>query len=107
MHYGTYIPNVMYFGMCNAPAFFQRTMQKDFAPFLEQYRENMDQYMDDWWIDSNQQQHSRASIMCASHPQFSQHMQEAFLLLKGVQMQNHATLNHTARMVGHWRRTLY
>jgi hypothetical protein len=37
----------MYFGMCNAPAFFQRTMQKDFAPFLEQYRENVDQYIDD------------------------------------------------------------
>jgi len=25
-HHGTYIPEVMYFGMCNAPAFFQRTM---------------------------------------------------------------------------------
>ena len=24
--HGTYIPEVMYFGMCNAPAFFQRTM---------------------------------------------------------------------------------
>jgi len=47
MHYGTYIPNVMYFRMCNAPAFFQRTIQKDFAPFLEQYRENVDQYIDD------------------------------------------------------------
>jgi len=49
-HHGTYIPEVMYFGMCNAPAFFQRTMQNDFAPFLEQYRENAGQYMDDWWI---------------------------------------------------------
>jgi len=25
-HHRTYIPEVMYFGMCNAPAFFQRTM---------------------------------------------------------------------------------
>jgi Reverse transcriptase (RNA-dependent DNA polymerase) len=50
MHYGTYIPNIIYFGMCNAPAFCQRTMQKDFAPFLKQYRENADQCMDDWWI---------------------------------------------------------
>jgi hypothetical protein len=24
--YGMYIPEVMYFGMCNAPAFFQRMM---------------------------------------------------------------------------------
>jgi hypothetical protein len=51
--YGIYIPNVMYFGMCNAPAFLQRRMQKDFGPFLEQYRENVDQYMDDWWIATN------------------------------------------------------
>jgi chloramphenicol O-acetyltransferase len=43
----------MYFGMCNAPAFLQRRMQKDFGPFLEQYRENVDQYMDDWWIATN------------------------------------------------------
>jgi hypothetical protein len=40
--YGIHIPNIMYFGMCNAPAFFQRTMQKDFMPFLEQYWENTD-----------------------------------------------------------------
>jgi len=48
--HGMYIPEVMYFGMCNAPAFFQRTMQSDFVPFLEQYKENAGQYMDDWWI---------------------------------------------------------
>jgi hypothetical protein len=49
-HHGTYIPQVMYFGLCNAPLFFQRTMRNDFAPFLEQYRENAGQYMDDWWM---------------------------------------------------------
>ena len=27
MSFGTYHPTVMYFGLCNAPAFFQRTMQ--------------------------------------------------------------------------------
>jgi hypothetical protein len=48
-----YIPNVMHFEMCNVPTFFQRMMQKDFAPFLEQYQENTDQYMDDWWIVTN------------------------------------------------------
>jgi len=40
----------MYFGMCNVPAFFQRTMQSNFTLFLEQYRENAGQYMDNWWI---------------------------------------------------------
>src|SRR5882672_742675 len=48
--HGTYIPEVIYFGMCNTPAFFQRTMQNNFTPFLEQYKENTGQYMDDWWI---------------------------------------------------------
>jgi len=45
-HHETNILEVMYFRMCNAPAFFQRTMQSDFAPFLEKYRENVGQYMD-------------------------------------------------------------
>jgi hypothetical protein len=49
-HHRTYIPQVLYFGMCNAPPFFQRTMRNDFAPFLEQYRDNAGQYMDDWWM---------------------------------------------------------
>jgi len=48
--YGTYIPEVMYFGMCNAPPFFQRTMRTDFAPYLEKYGDDTGQYMDDWWI---------------------------------------------------------
>jgi hypothetical protein len=64
--YGTYIPNVMYFGMCNAPAFFQRTMQKDFTPF-EQYRENADQYMDDWWIATSDDEAGQALHVQAIH----------------------------------------
>jgi hypothetical protein len=59
-HYGTYIPNVMYFGMCNAPTFFQWTMRKDFAPFLKQYRDNADQYMDNWWIATSNDEAGRA-----------------------------------------------
>jgi len=59
-HHGTYIPEVMYFRMCNAPAFFQRTMRKDFAPFLEQYKEDAGQYMDDWWIATADDAEGRA-----------------------------------------------
>jgi hypothetical protein len=50
MHHGTYIPQVWYFGMCNAPPFFQRTIRTNFTPFLEQYRDNAGQYMDNWWM---------------------------------------------------------
>jgi len=65
--HGTYIPEVMYFGMCNAPAFFQRTMRKDFAPFLEQYKEDAGQYMDDWWIATTDDTEGRALHEKAIH----------------------------------------
>ena len=57
----------MYFGMCNAPAFFQRTMRKDFTPFLEQYRENTDQYMNDWWIATSDNAAGQALHVQAIH----------------------------------------
>jgi hypothetical protein len=47
--------------------FFQRTMQKDFTPFLEQYWENTDQYMDDWWIVTNDNKTGQALHMQAIH----------------------------------------
>src|ERR1700716_811405 len=48
--FGTYIPRVMYFGLTNAPPFFQRIMHRDFRPLLQKYPENLGNYMDDWWI---------------------------------------------------------
>src|SRR6201990_193298 len=48
--YGTFIPKVMYFGLMNAPPFFQRTMHRDFRELLQRYPENLGNYMDDWWI---------------------------------------------------------
>jgi len=61
------IPNVMYFRMCNAPAFFQRMMWKDFMLFLEQYRENTDQYMENWWIATSNDEAGRALHAQAIH----------------------------------------
>ena len=53
--------------MCNVPAFFQRIMQSDFAPFLEQYRENVGQYMDNWWIATADDTEGRALCTEAIH----------------------------------------
>src|SRR6266403_3331481 len=47
---GTFIPQVMYFGLMNAPPFFQRVMHRDFRPLLQRFPENLGNYMDDWWI---------------------------------------------------------
>ena len=46
----TFIPQVMYFGLKNAPPFFQRMMHRDFRELLQRYPENLGNYMDDWWI---------------------------------------------------------
>ena len=47
---GTFIPQVMYFGLMNAPPFFQQMMHRDFHELLQRYPENLGNYMDDWWI---------------------------------------------------------
>ena len=47
---GTYIPRVMYFGLTNAPPFFQCTMHRDFRALLQKYPDNLGNYMDDWWV---------------------------------------------------------
>ena len=47
---GTFILQVMYFGLMNAPPFFQRMMHRDFRKLLQRYPENLGNYMDDWWI---------------------------------------------------------
>ena len=47
---GTYVPRVMYFGLTNAPPFFQRTMHRDFRALLQKYPDNLGNYMDDWWV---------------------------------------------------------
>ena len=38
---GTFIPQVMYFGLMNAPPFFQRMMHRDFHELLQRYPENL------------------------------------------------------------------
>ena len=46
----TFISQVMYFGLKNAPPFFQRMMHCDFRELLQRYPENLGNYMDNWWI---------------------------------------------------------
>src|SRR5579863_8239035 len=60
MRTGTYIPSVMYFGLCNAFAFFQRMMQHDFTSLLEGHKDNAGQYMDDFWMATKDDKEGRA-----------------------------------------------
>ena len=48
--HGTFIPQVMYFGLKNAPPFFQRMMHCNFRELLQKYLENLGNYMDNRWI---------------------------------------------------------
>jgi hypothetical protein len=47
---GTYIPNVTYFGLTNAPPTFQRIMSRDLEPILQKYPKSFGNYLDDSWI---------------------------------------------------------
>jgi hypothetical protein len=44
--FGTFIPNVMTFGFCNAPSIFQHAMNRDLAPLKQKYLNHFSNYMD-------------------------------------------------------------
>ena len=48
--FGTYIPRVVYFGLKNAPPFFQRMMAKEFQSLTQKYDAYLSNYLDDWII---------------------------------------------------------
>ena len=79
--FGTYIPRVMYFGLTNAPPFFQRTMHRDFADLLQRYPENLGNYMDDWWVATEQDDKGRKLHEEITHA-FLDRMEECSYFLK-------------------------
>jgi RNase H-like domain found in reverse transcriptase/Integrase zinc binding domain/Reverse transcriptase (RNA-dependent DNA polymerase) len=48
--FGTYIPQIMYFGLTNAPPHFQRVLQHDFADILQKYPKEVFNYMDNFMV---------------------------------------------------------
>ena len=48
--FGTFIPNVTYFGLMNAPPTFQRVVHLDLRPLLQKYPRELGNYLDDLWI---------------------------------------------------------
>jgi hypothetical protein len=48
--FGTYIPKVIYFGLKNAPPFFQQMMAREFQSLMQQYEPYLLNYLDDWII---------------------------------------------------------
>jgi hypothetical protein len=79
--FGTYIPCVMYFGLRNAPPFFQRTMHRDFADLLQQYPQELGNYMDDWWIATTSDKEGRKRHEQIVHA-FLDRMEECSYFLK-------------------------
>jgi hypothetical protein len=79
--FGTYIPRVMYFGLRNAPPFFQRTMHRDFADLLQQYPQELGNYMDDWWIATTSDKEGRKRHEQIVHA-FLDRMEESSYFLK-------------------------
>jgi hypothetical protein len=48
--FGTFILNVTYFGLTNAPPTFQRMVHLDLCPLLQKYPWELGNYLDDVWI---------------------------------------------------------
>ncbi len=48
--FGTYIPYVIYFGLKNAPLFFQQMMSHEFQPLIQKYEPYLSNYLDNWII---------------------------------------------------------
>ena len=79
----TYIPQVMPFGLCNAPSLFQCATDQDFRPIKQKYPKNFAHYMDDMVIrtgDSPKEVKKHRKIMCEVLDLFRQH--SYFLKLK-------------------------
>jgi hypothetical protein len=79
--FGTYVPNVMYFGLCNAPPFFQRIMHRDFSALLQKYPDELGNYMDDWWIATTEDEEGRKRHKEIVHA-FLDRMEECSYFLK-------------------------
>src|SRR6266851_751477 len=50
MVFGTYILQVVYFGLKNVPPFFQRIMAQEFTPIISKYEPYLSNYLDDWIV---------------------------------------------------------
>src|SRR3984893_2472530 len=79
--FGTYVPKVMYFGLSNAPPFFQRTMNRDFMGLLQQYPDDLGNYMDDWWIATTDDEEGRKKHREITHA-FLDRMEKCSYFLK-------------------------
>src|SRR6266566_2701737 len=84
--YGTYLPQVMYFGLMNAPPFFQRMMHHDFRTLLQKYPENLGNYMDNWWITTHKDDDGFHLHWKIAH-EFLERMEELSYFLKASKMQ--------------------
>ena len=73
--YGQYGFTVMPFGLCNAPATFQRAMNNIFSPHLDRF---VGIYLDDIIVySSSLQEHKPAPACCAQHPARAQALCQA------------------------------
>ena len=79
--YGTYLPQVMYFGLKNAPPFFQRLMYRDFRALLQKYPKNLGNYMDDWWVATSNDKEGQILHRQICH-EFLDRMKEKLYFLK-------------------------
>ena len=65
--FGTYIPQVTYFGLTNTPPTFQRVIHQDLQPILQKYPQEVGNYLDDIWIVTKKDEKGRAQHKKITH----------------------------------------
>ena len=70
----------MYFGLKNAPPFFQRMMHRDFRELLQRYLENLGNYMDNWWIATDNTPEGTALHRKITHEFLDQMKKKSYFL---------------------------
>ena len=103
---GTYVPRVMYFGLTNAPPFFQRTMHRDFRPLLQKYPENLGNYMDDWWIATANDEEGKETPQ-TNRPRIPQQNGRMLLLPKAKEVSIREGRNGDPRLVSGRRTSMH
>ena len=80
MKHRTFIPQVMYFSLKNVPPFFQWMMHRDFRELLQRYPENLRNYMDNWWIATDDTSEGIALHQRITHEFLDQMEQKSYFL---------------------------
>ena len=97
--FGTFILNVTYFGLTNAPLTFQRVVHLDLWPLLQKYPRKLGNYLDDLWIITKKDA-ARQKTTRTNYPRSATAVRGKFIFPQAKQKQIRGRNHEPARMAG-------